>query len=207
MTMQSQKAEFDAVADLAEQYRRITCTPIVDDDYPEVRHHYESAMHRALRAIIANGRLFDPPVFAQLSENDAALFREQLKQPGRLEFIPGALTFDALRRANMQRLPRFKNRKGEPAHSKADGSDWSLNDWYTAAAGEMGELGSKLKQIRRGDISLGDDVTLIEVAKEIADVIIYLDILAYQLRLSTGAIVRAKFNEVSERVGCPDIAI
>jgi hypothetical protein len=52
-----QNAEFDAVGELAEQYRRIQLTPIVDDDYPEVRHHYESAMRCLVRAIKANGRL------------------------------------------------------------------------------------------------------------------------------------------------------
>lgn len=55
--MQSQKDEFDAVADLAKQYRRIEMTPIVDDDYPEVRNGYEGAMNRLLRAIKANGRV------------------------------------------------------------------------------------------------------------------------------------------------------
>jgi len=42
--IQTQHAEFDAVARLAEQYRRITMTPVVDDDYPEVRHTYEGAL-------------------------------------------------------------------------------------------------------------------------------------------------------------------
>jgi hypothetical protein len=36
------------------------------------------------------------------------------------------LTFGELRRANIARLPQFKNSKGEPSHEKADGSDWSL---------------------------------------------------------------------------------
>lgn len=49
-------AEFDAVAALAEQYRRIQMTPIVDDDYPEVRHKYEGAVRGFLKAAQANGR-------------------------------------------------------------------------------------------------------------------------------------------------------
>lgn len=55
-TIETQRAEFDAVAELCKQYRRITLTPIVDDDYPEVRHDYENAMRSLLRAIKANGR-------------------------------------------------------------------------------------------------------------------------------------------------------
>ena len=54
MTLQT--VEFDAAAKLAEQYRRITLTAIVDDDYPEVRHGYESAVAAFLEACAANGR-------------------------------------------------------------------------------------------------------------------------------------------------------
>lgn len=109
------------------------------------------------------------------------------------------LTFAALRLANTLRLPQFKNRRGRPAHIMADGSDWSLNDWYTAASGEMGELGSILKQVRRGDLPLKQARE--SIGKEIADVVIYLDILSKQLGLELGDIVESKFNEVSVRVG------
>ena len=39
------------------------------------------------------------------------------------------LTFTALRLANRHRVPTFKNRHGQPAHTEPDGSDWSLADW------------------------------------------------------------------------------
>lgn len=52
-----QNKEFDAVSELAKQYRRIVMTAIVDDDYPEVRHQYESAARALLRAFVANGRV------------------------------------------------------------------------------------------------------------------------------------------------------
>jgi hypothetical protein len=42
--METQSKEFDAVADLAEKYRKLSMTPIVDDDYPEQRHYYESSL-------------------------------------------------------------------------------------------------------------------------------------------------------------------
>jgi len=51
-----QKAEFDACDELAKQMRRINLTPIVDDDYPEVRHGYEAALRAFLTACSANGR-------------------------------------------------------------------------------------------------------------------------------------------------------
>lgn len=55
--MQTQRDEFDAVAELAKQYRRLTMTLIVDDDYPEIRHDYEGALQTLIKALEANGRL------------------------------------------------------------------------------------------------------------------------------------------------------
>lgn len=109
------------------------------------------------------------------------------------------LTFDQLREANMARLPQFKNAKGERAHSEPDGSDWTLNDWYTATSGELGELGNLLKKVRRGDTTLAEAQEAI--GKEIADVVIYLDILAMQCGVKLDIVTINKFNEVSKRVG------
>ena len=52
--MEAQKNEFDEMAKLASRYRNITLTPIVDDDYPEVRHYYESQLRTFLRAVKEN---------------------------------------------------------------------------------------------------------------------------------------------------------
>lgn len=109
------------------------------------------------------------------------------------------LTFDSLREANVLRLPQFKNAKGALAHSKPDGSDWSPNDWLTAICGELGELANVLKKLRRGDKSA--DELRQAISDEIADVQIYLDLLAYQFRIDLGQATVDKFNEVSERVG------
>lgn len=109
------------------------------------------------------------------------------------------LTFDDLREANKRRLPQFKNRKGEPAHSKPDGSDWKLSAWCNAVCGELGETANLVKKIERGDLSL--DEARAELAKEIADVQTYLDILAFRAGIDLGAATVEKFNEVSERVG------
>ena len=108
------------------------------------------------------------------------------------------LTFNALRWANNARLPQFKNAKGEYAHSKDDGSDWSLNDWYTAVMGEAGELGNLLKKVRRGDFTLEEVHG--EISDELADVATYLDILAKQCGIDLGQAIVTKFNRVSLRV-------
>jgi hypothetical protein len=54
--MKLQTAEFDAADELCKQVRRHSMTPVVDDDYPSVRHDYESALTAFLRACKANGR-------------------------------------------------------------------------------------------------------------------------------------------------------
>jgi hypothetical protein len=55
MSIETQSAEFDAVAELVKRYRALPA--VVDDDYPEMRHYYESAMRSLIDAIRANGRL------------------------------------------------------------------------------------------------------------------------------------------------------
>lgn len=51
-----QKREFDALERLTKKWKALQMTPIVDDDYPEVRHHYESALRNFLEACKKNGR-------------------------------------------------------------------------------------------------------------------------------------------------------
>lgn len=53
-----QSKEFDAVAELAKQYRRVTMTPPVDDDYQQVRFEYEQALRVLISTLKANGRNF-----------------------------------------------------------------------------------------------------------------------------------------------------
>lgn len=113
--------------------------------------------------------------------------------------LTDGLTFNTLRRANVQRLPLFKNSKGEVSHSEPDGSDWSPAQWLQAVVGEIGEYANFRKKFERGDISYETFRT--HAKKEIADVVIYLDILAYRLGIDLGKAVMDKFNEVSNRVG------
>jgi NTP pyrophosphatase (non-canonical NTP hydrolase) len=114
-------------------------------------------------------------------------------------YMTNGLSFRTLRAANEQRLPQFKDAKGRQAHSQSDGSDWSPADWMTASVGELGELANIMKKVRRGDLTI--DEARPEMAKELADVVTYLDILAKQLDIDLGEAVREKFNEVSRRVG------
>lgn len=75
-------------------------------------------------------------------------------------------------------------------------------------AGETGEACNKIKKLRRLD---GADAGLDtekrredlrqEIGKELADVVIYADLLAARLGISLGAYVRGKFNQVSRERG------
>ena len=73
---------------------------------------------------------------------------------------------------------------------------WSPTDWACAMAGECGEVCDQIKKLRRGDQPSKD-----AIASELADVIIYADLLAARLDIDLGEAVYEKFNEVSRRVG------
>ena len=109
------------------------------------------------------------------------------------------LTFNTLRQANVKRLPEFKNKHGEPAHSQPDGGDWSDAEWLQAVVGELGEYANLRKKVQRGDIG-GPEATQ-ALADELADVVIYLDILAFRLGIDLGEAIMDKWNRTSERVG------
>ncbi len=86
------------------------------------------------------------------------------------------LTFTQLREANLERLPQFKNKHGQLAHTTSDGHDWSPAQWFQAIVGELGELARVRMDYEAGTLSRKDYVQM--VAKETADVQIYLDIFA-----------------------------
>lgn len=121
------------------------------------------------------------------------------------------LTFSALRAANRARVGQFKNKHGDFAHSQPDGSDWSPAQWLQALIGELGEYANYRKKYERGDMTEAEFAEV--AAKELADVQTYLDLLAqrcldnihgeaHHSGINLGDATRAKFNEVSERVGC-----
>ena len=98
-----------------------------------------------------------------------------------------SLSFEELREVNVPRC--------EESFFPLD--QWSLSDWACALAGEAGETCNAVKKLNRGDGNVE------AVAKELADTIIYADLLAARLGINLGEAVRAKFNEVSERRNSP----
>jgi len=55
-TFETQRKEFDAADEFAKQLKRHNATAVVDDDYPEVRFQYESALAGLMDAMKNNGR-------------------------------------------------------------------------------------------------------------------------------------------------------
>lgn|SRR5574340_1520407 len=113
------------------------------------------------------------------------------------------LDFDKLRLVNSTRCEKIFH----PI------TEWSPTDWACAFAGEAGEACNKVKKLRRLDTNtyikkpnmayLATQNHLIEdIAKEIADTIIYADLLAARLGINLGEAIRKKFNEVSDEMNC-----
>lgn len=85
---------------------------------------------------------------------------------------------------------------------------WSLSDWLTATAGELGEAANVIKKLNRvRDDIPGNEVTEDELrqqlADEIADTFIYLDLLAQRAGIKLSEAVPAKFDKTSAKYGYP----
>ena len=105
--------------------------------------------------------------------------------------IKGLLTFHRLRKTNVKRCNTAFN------HCL---SDWSLAEWSNAMAGEAGEACNVTKKILRGDHPFKHYKK--DLAKEIADVVVYADLLAAAAGINLEKAVIQKFNEVSDRRKC-----
>lgn len=115
--------------------------------------------------------------------------------------MQGTITFADLRAANLSRVRKWHGWKG--VHS------WDLNKWAIAMVGEAGELCNVVKKLNRVEEGLtGNKETEGELRamllKEIADVAIYLDLLAASQGIELAEAIVWKFNEVSERNGFPE---
>lgn len=102
---------------------------------------------------------------------------------------------DRLRKLNLERVPYF----GHTLNS------WSPLEWAGAMAGEVGEacnIAKKMRRLKDGcSVNTPEQTVLVDnLAEELADIIIYADILAASLNISLEDAIRSKFNKVSARV-------
>jgi hypothetical protein len=132
------------------------------------------------------------------------------------------LDLRVLRDVNAERCRRWHPADSEP---------WSIADWSNAMGGEAGEAQNKVKKLRRietrtdrgpwswetgdhrGRLPLDRDSQSHILAKsiglELADVVIYADLLAQELTRKYGGydlseLIVTKFNAVSHREGFPE---
>jgi NTP pyrophosphatase (non-canonical NTP hydrolase) len=112
-----------------------------------------------------------------------------------------ALSFEDLAKANATRAERWHG---------PDSTPWRISDWVLAMVGEAGEAANVAKKLLRhetstantGDPSPSD--LLHELGHEIADVVIYADLVAQAIGVDLADLVRRKFDIVSVRHGFPD---
>ncbi len=84
--------------------------------------------------------------------------------------------------------------------------DWSVSDWACALAGEAGEVCDAVKKLRRFQTGTNFNTKskedlIADIGREIADTIIYCDLLAEFLGLDTWEVTKQKFNETSDKIG------
>jgi NTP pyrophosphatase (non-canonical NTP hydrolase) len=118
------------------------------------------------------------------------------------------LTFAELSAVNLQRVQRWHPEKGI--------ADWSPLEWAGAMAGEAGEACNAAKKLKRIDIgtkninlepgrSLTDrQLACKQVAKEVADTVIYGSLLVAAVGEDFGATIVEVFNQKSEEYGFPE---
>lgn len=129
---------------------------------------------------------------------DESIFRDGHLNENDPEFLR------RLRYANVSRVPRFGH--GDIHDDPETTGAWSPMKWGCAAAGEMGELCNLLKKYERQLPSdPKSDELISSIAEEIADVIIYLDLLAELFGFDLPRVIAQKFNRVSHRYGHPEM--
>ena len=101
--------------------------------------------------------------------------------------------------------------------------EWSANDYVAASVGELGELANLLKKVHRAGLDadwvknanrydltpeldrnglqLNGSLLRFNLGEEIADTIIYLDLLAHRLGIDLPSVMVDKFNEVTAKMG------
>jgi len=101
------------------------------------------------------------------------------------------LKFEDLRQANVERNKEFDPENLITASFRG-----------LELAGEVGELCNVIKKLERERLELpGSRTTMLSLAKEIADVLITLDLLAMHYSIDLGEATRYKFNSTSTRMG------
>jgi NTP pyrophosphatase (non-canonical NTP hydrolase) len=93
-------------------------------------------------------------------------------------------------------VDKISNRDSQSKYNSL--ATWSHTDWCCGLAGEVGELCNMVKKIRRGSKTMKQLKK--EIAKELADVILYTCLTSKSMGIDLEASIIQKFNEVSKRL-------
>ena len=106
-------------------------------------------------------------------------------------YMTDGITFNVLREANRRRQQEW------PGNDKADVAFRAIE-----LAGEAGEVAEAIKKFLRAERGIkGSTATREDVASEMGDMLVSLDLLADELGIDLGDAVRSKFNQTSEKYG------
>lgn len=106
-------------------------------------------------------------------------------------YMTDGVTFTVLRGANVRRQQEW------PGNEHADVAFRAIE-----LAGEAGEVAEAVKKFLRAERGIkGSTATRDDVASEMGDLLVALDLLANQMGIDLGEAVRAKFNRTSEKYG------
>lgn len=118
-------------------------------------------------------------------------------------------------RENLTLISRINRRRKMRWHS--GGGEWTASDWGNALAGEVGELCNLIKKVRRhethvdviagghGSYNTPEYAALLPMIRdEIADVFLYLDLVADHFGMDLFNCIAPKFDRVSEAQGFPE---
>jgi len=103
------------------------------------------------------------------------------------------------------KLNRMRSESPQGFNHKLE--SWSISDWFTAVVGELGEaanIAKKLNRVRDGIPGNGDispDQLLMNLADELADTFIYLDLLSQAAGVDLEKAVARKFAVTSKKIG------
>lgn len=118
-----------------------------------------------------------------------------------------SMTFYKFSTMNLERAKRWHD---------GDIRQWSLSDWLMAMAGEAGEAcnaGKKVRRIEEHIANISEDKSrqlsdmgqaLDKIAEELADVVIYCDLVAHRIGANLEEAIKVKFNHTSSRYGFPE---
>ena len=104
-------------------------------------------------------------------------------------YMTDGITFNVLRDANRNRQKEW------PGNEKADVAFRAIE-----VAGEAGEVSEAVKKFLRAERGIkGSTATREDIADEMGDLLVSLDLLANELGIDLGVAVRRKFNMTSEK--------